>query len=222
MSTSQVLFDSIKEKLLQVKWSLVIMAVFCFSMAAYNYVTPAIGGVGMFMITPHDGLAGILSMLPWCSIVLGALTLIGSFISRSGWVLSWVEIVLSLVMFVFGFWELFFPYDISIYSQTMAFVGIFLAFFVMFIALDIDRRDAGHWFIELVVAAAVWIVSFVNIMNFAGEGASQGLTSLALFIAGWGFVYGAVALHGKGSIDEDIWAPVRGLLASRDKKAVSA
>lgn len=213
--------DCLKEQLLLVKWNLVIMAVFCFGMAAYNYVTPSWGGLGMFMITPHDGLAGILSMLPWCAIVLGVLTGIASFVSRSGWVLSWVEVLMSLFMFVFGFWELFFPYDISVYSQTWAFVGIFLAFFVMFIALHMDRVDAGRWFVELCVAAATWIVSFINIMNFAGEGAAQGLTSLTLFIAAWGFVYGAVALHGVGSIDESIWAPIRAL-RKKDKGAVAA
>ena len=213
--------DCLKEQLLLVKWNLVIMAVFCFGMAAYNYVTPSWGGLGMFMITPHDGLAGILSMLPWCAIVLGVLTGIASFVSRSGWVLSWVEVLMSLFMFVFGFWELFFPYDISVYSQTWAFVGIFLAFFVMFIALHMDRVDAGHWFVELCVAAATWSVSFINIMNFAGEGAAQGLTSLTLFIAAWGFVYGAVALHGVGSIDESIWAPIRAL-RKKDKGAAAA
>jgi len=214
--------DAIKEQLLLVKWNLVIMAAFCFGMAAYNYVTPSWGGLGMFMITPHDGLDGILAMLPWCGIALGVLTGIASFVSRSGWVLSWIEILMSLVMFVFGFWELFFPYDIGVYSQTWAFVGIFLAFFIMFIALHMDREGVGHWFVELCVAAATWIVSFINIMDFAGPAASQGLTSLTLFIAAWGFVYGAVALHGVGSLDESIWAPVRALRGRGKKRDAAA
>ncbi len=33
-------------------------------------------------------------------------------------------------------------------------------------------------------------------MNFAGEGASVALSCLELFLAGWGFVYGALVLSG--------------------------
>lgn len=188
--------ETTKKKLWDVKWNLVIMAAFCFAFAVYMYVTPEHGGEGMFMITPHDGLPGLLKMLPWCGIALGATGIIASFASRSTWVLSWVEPIMGLAMFVFGFWELFFPYDIKIFSQTWAFVGIFLAFYVMFVSMEMMRKGRGHWFVELVLAAAVWIVSFINIMNFAGEAATQALSSLTLFLAAWGFVYGAVILTG--------------------------
>ena len=67
--------DEIIKKLLDVKWNLVIMAAFCFLFAVYMYVTPVEGGLGMFMITPHNGLAGLLEMLPWIGIFLGAATL---------------------------------------------------------------------------------------------------------------------------------------------------
>lgn len=186
--------DEIIKKLLDVKWNLVIMAAFCFLFAVYMYVTPVEGGLGMFMITPHNGLAGLLEMLPWIGIFLGAATFIVSFVSKSTWVLGWTEPVLGALMFVVGFWELFFPYDIAVFSLTYAFVGIFLAFYVMFIALEMDRKGVGHWFMTLVLAAAIWAVSFYNMMNFAGEGASVALSCLELFLAGWGFVYGALVL----------------------------
>ena len=163
--------DEIIKKLLDVKWNLVIMAAFCFLFAVYMYVTPVEGGLGMFMITPHNGLAGLLEMLPSIGIFLGAATFIASFVSKSTWVLGWTEPVLGALMFVAGFWELFFPYDIAVFSLTYAFVGIFLAFYVMFIALEMDRKGVGHWFMTLVLAAAIWAVSFFNMMNFAGEGA---------------------------------------------------
>ena len=60
--------DEIIKKLLEVKWNLVIMAAFCFLFAVYMYVTPVEGGLGMFMITPHNGLTGLLEMLPWIGI----------------------------------------------------------------------------------------------------------------------------------------------------------
>lgn len=89
-----------------------------------------------------------------------------------------------------------FPYDIKVFSLAYSFVGIFLAFYVMFIALEIERKRAGNWIATLVLAAVIWVVSFFNMMNFAGEGGSVALTCLQFFLAGWGFVYGALALNG--------------------------
>lgn len=183
-------------KLRDIKWSQVLMAVFCFAFAAYVYVTPAWGGLGMFMITPRNGLDGILQMLPWIGIVLGALSFILSFVSRSTWVLGWTEPVLGALMFVAGFWELFFPYDIKVFSFTFAVLGIFLAFYVMFTALEMLRKDTGRWVVQLLLAAAVWAVSFFNMFNFAGEGNIVALSCLELFLAGWGFVYSAIVLTG--------------------------
>ena len=211
--------DTVSNKLWGVKWNLVIMAAFCFFYAVYVYVTPALGGEGTFMITPTAGLPGLLKQLPWIFLGLGATGIIATFASHAGWVLGWTELAVDLVMFVFGFWELFFPYDIQVFSQTFAFVGIFMAFYVMFISLHMDRIGKGRWFVELCVAAATWIVSFVNIMNFAGESAAQGLTSLTLFLAGWGFTYGAIILSGEGNIDDSIAAPARFF---RERKAAKA
>ena len=214
--------ESTVKKLWSVKWNLVIMAAFCFAYAVYIYVTPAAVGEGTFMITPTAGLPGLLKQLPWIFIGLGVLGIISSFASTSGWVLAWTEPVMGLAMFVFGFWELFFPYDISVFSKTYAFIGIFMAFYVMFVSLHMDRIGKGHWFVELCLAAVTWIVSFVNIMNFAGEHATQGLTSLTFFIAAWGFTYGAIILTGEGSLDESIASPVRFFRARKAAKAAKA
>ena len=60
-----------------------------------------------------------------------------------------------------------------------------------------DRKGVGHWFMTLVLAAAIWAVSFFNMMEtLRGEGASVALSFLELFLAGWGFVYGALVLSG--------------------------
>ncbi|MBE6469216.1 MAG: hypothetical protein E7001_04495 [Coriobacteriaceae bacterium] len=209
-------------KLGRVKWNLVIMAAFCLLYAAYIYVTPATGGEGTFMITPEEGLPGILAQLPWIGIFLGATGLIASFASTSGWVLSWTEPALAAVMFVAGFWELFFPYDIRVFSQTFAFIGIFLAFYVMFVSFEMERTGRGNWLVALALAAATWIVSFVNIMDFAGHAAAQGLASLTLYLAAFGFAYGAVSLSGVGSIEESIGAPRRFFASRRAAKAEAA
>ena len=190
------MMEAVAKRLWSVKWNLVVMAAFCFLFSVYMYVTPAEGGLGMFVITPHDGLDGLLGMLPWIGVFLGAITFICSFVSTSTWVLGWTEPALGAVMFVAGFWELFFPYDIKVFSFTWAVLGIFLAFYVMFIALEMMRKERGHWFVELVLAAVIWGVSFFNMMNFAGEGAQVALSCLELFLAGWGFVYGVVVLTG--------------------------
>lgn len=212
--------ESTIKKLWAVKWNLVIMAAFCFAYAVYVYVTPATGGEGMFPGTPIDGTEGLLDQLPWIFLLLGVLGIAASFASTSAWVLGWLEPILGLVMFIFGFWELFFPYDIAVFSKTFAFIGIFLSFYVMFIALHMDRVGSDRWIVELLVAAATWIVSFINLFNFAGEAASQGLTSLTLFLAAWGFTYGAIILSGKGSIDDSCRLPHR--KAKAEKKAVAA
>ena len=188
--------DLIVRRLLRVKWGLAVMAVFSLFLSFYVYVTPAQGGTGMFMITPTNGLEGTIEQLPWFLIVFGALAFIGSVVSKSTWVLGFVEPVMALIMFVVGFWELFFPYDFTVVSQTWAVVGVFLSFYVMFIALEIDRKRAGVWSAVLVLAAAIFIVSFVNLFNFAGDAGTQALSALELFLAGLGFLYGAVRLTG--------------------------
>lgn len=213
--------NDIFKKLHGVKWNLVLMAAFCALYAIYIYVTPAVGGEGTFMVTPVEGLDGLLKQIPWIAIVLGALSIILSFTSNAGWVLGWVEPIMGAVMFVFGFWELFFPYDIAVFSQTYCFLGVFMAFYVMFVALHMDRIGRGHWFIELCLAAATWIVSFVNIFNFAGESSAQGLASLTLYLAAFGFAYGAIILSGQGNIDDAACAPVR-FFAKRRAAKVAA
>ena len=75
--------DEIIKKLLDVKWNLVIMAAFCFLFAVYMYVTPVEGGLGMFMITPHNGLAGLLEMLPWIGVFCLQVH-VGAWLDRAG------------------------------------------------------------------------------------------------------------------------------------------
>lgn len=195
------MLDEVANGLLNARWNLILTAAFCFGMALYNFVTPAWGGLGLFMITPRDGLAGICSLMPWCAIALGAARTAGSCISRSGWVLSWCEIALSLVMLAFGLGELLFPSVTRGYAALWAVVGVFMAFELVLVALDMGRRGLGYWWAELAVAAAVWAVAFAGALGFAGAAGAQGTASLMLFVAGWGYVYGAVVLHGAGSAE---------------------
>lgn len=199
------LLDRIKQHLLHAKWNLIAMAAGCFAIAVYNFVVPAGGVLGV----AGSGLDGVVGMLPWFGIVIGALALIGSFVSRSTWVLSWTEVVLDAIMFVLGFWFLFFPSTMGPYDSVLAFVGVFAAVVLVCVAMEMDRHDAGRWGICLAVAAVVAVLAFALAMRFAGVSGAQGLVSLMLFIAGWGFVYGAVALQGVGSVEDSIQAPVR-------------
>ena len=188
--------DEIVKKLKGVKWSLVAMAAFCFGYAVYMYVTPVWGGLGLFMVTPRDGLDGLVALLPWIGIFLGATTLILSFASTSAWVLGWTEPVLGAGMLALGLWELYFPYNLVAFSQVYAVVGMFLAFYIVFVALEMARRGAGHWGVELALALVILCVSFYNLMGLGGAGAALPVSCLELFLAGWGFVYGALSLSG--------------------------
>lgn len=185
------LLERTKQHLLGAKWNLIVMAACCFALAVYNFVVPATGVLGI----ATSGLAGVIAALPWFGIFGGALAIVGSFVSRSVWVLSWTEVVLDLIMFVLGFWYLFFPSALGDYATVLTCVGLFIAFYLVCVSMEQDRTGAGLWPVCLVVAAVVGILAFALIMNFAGAVGAQGVVSLMLFIAGWGFVYGAVALQ---------------------------
>ena len=189
--------DIIVRRLLNVKWSLAVMAVFSFFLAFYVFMTAPQGGAGMFPFTPENGLPGTVEQLPAFLIVFGALSFIGSFVSKSTWVLGFVEPVMGLAMFLVGFWILFFPYGfIAAPAQTWGAVGVFLALYVLFISLEVDRKRAGLWPGELALAIAMLVVAFANLFGFGGNAGAQGLAALSLFMGGIGFLYGAVRLTG--------------------------
>ncbi|MDY2776845.1 MAG: hypothetical protein SOU51_00475 [Collinsella sp.] len=190
------MYQEIVRRLWEVKWSLVLMAAFCFAFAFYVYVTPVYGGLGMFPITPRDGAAGLLGILPWVGIFLGAVSIVASFASRSTWVLGWTEPAIGAFMLLVGFWSLFQPGVLSVFSRSYGAFGIFLAVYISLIALEMERKSVGHWWAELVVAAATWCISLLNLMDLAGADGYIGLTALTFAVAAWGFVYGALSLSG--------------------------
>lgn len=204
---TRTLLGKAGQKLLQAKWNLIVMAAFCFCMAAFNFVTAPQGGTGMFLITPTEGPAGTVPLIPWCAIAVGALSLVGSFVSRSAWVLSWTEVVAEALILLFGLGELVFP-TLGAYAEAWSFVGVVLAVLIALVAADMERKRVGSWVVELVVAAAVGVLALANALNAGGLGAAQGLTSLTLFVAAWGFVCGATALQGVGSVEDSIVAPL--------------
>ncbi|HJG31447.1 MAG TPA: hypothetical protein K8U80_08650 [Collinsella ihuae] len=205
------LLGRVKQHLLQTKWNLVVMAACCFIMAAYNFVVPASGVLGV----AGSGLDGVISALPVCGIVAGALSLVGSFASKSTWVLSWVEVAFEVAMFALGFWGLFFPTTMGDYAGVLAFAGVFAALYLVAVSLEMDRMGAGRWVVALCVAVVVAVLALALAMGFAGVSGAQGVASLMLFVAAWGFVYGAVSLQGVGSVEDSIAAPVR--LFGRDR-----
>lgn len=178
------------------KWSLVLMAVFCFAWAVFTFFTAPIGGQGLFMITPTNGPAGLVPLLSWCGVVMGAVTLLATFLSRPTWVIGWLEPVMGAIMLVWGLYGIFFPTSLGDFATTYSIAGIFLALYVFFIALEMWRKDEGQWLVELAVAGVVWVVSFVGLMKVGGPETQLAVAALALFVAAWGFVYGAVALAG--------------------------
>ena len=188
--------DIIARKLWNAKWGLWAMTLFSWVLAFYLFITPAQGGQSFFMVTPTNGIVGVLAQLPWFLIVFGALALIGSFVSRSTWVLGLVEPIMGAVLLVVGLWELSFPYDFVVSSQVWAFVGLFLGAYVAFVGLEIDRKLAGIWPAVLAIAACVVVVSLLNLFRVGGESMTQILSCLSLFLSGFGFLYGAVRLSG--------------------------
>lgn len=183
-------------KLARVKWSFVIMAVLCFFWAVYMYVTAPQGGAGGLLPTPVEGPAGLVGLLPWCGIVGGLLGFVGTVVSRSPWALGWVEPLVSIVMLLAGLWGIYSIPELGTFGQTYTLAGVFLALYVAVIALELYRRNASYWYVEMLVAAAVLAISLAGGVNMASDAALVGFYSLAFFVAAWGFVYGALKLGG--------------------------
>lgn len=189
----QELKELVVERLLGVKWNLVAMGAVSLVFAVVVFTAPA------------HRLAEPLSLLPWLGIALGALGLVGSFVSTSGWVLGWTEIVMALAMFLVGFWTLFFPVNpvtAATFSQVLGFAGIFLAFYVLFVALAMDRAGCGNWVVELIVGIVALVASLAGLLGVAGVDGVQAVAALPLYLAAFGFLYGAAALSGHGSIED--------------------
>lgn len=184
-------------RLWDVKWSLVAMAVFCFFMAFYVFVTPPQGGRGMFLITPTSGAEGLLAAVPWCGIVMGLLVFFGSLASKSPWVLGWTEPIVGIVMLLVGLWALNFPTSVAPFATTYGVMGIVVALYLLLVALDMYVRDAGQWLAVLAVAGATWVLGFLSLLGVAGFDGQLAIAALTFFVAAWGFVYGALELTKK-------------------------
>lgn len=183
----------------RVKWGLVVMAVACFAWAIYMFVTPPYGGAGFIMITPDNGPTGLVALLPWFAICAGALSAIGCLASRAAWALGWTEPALSVVMLLAGIWGIYSTPQLGSFNVAYTVAGIFLALYVAVVALELYRRGERFWYVELALAAAAWIVAMAGGFNNAADHLQVGYACLSFFIAGWGFVYGAIKLHGAES-----------------------
>lgn len=184
-------------RLADVKWGLVAMAACCFFMAFYVFVTPPQGGRGLFLITPLGGAEGLLSAVPWCAIVMGLAVFFGSIASRSPRTLGWAEPALGVAMLLAGLWALNFPVSLPAFAVTYGAMGIVAAFYLLLVALDMYVREAGQWLAVLAVAGATWVLAFMSMLGVAGLGGQLGVVALMLFVAAWGFVYGALELTQK-------------------------
>ena len=193
-------------KLKGAKWSLIVMAVFCFAWAAYTFVTAPFGGAGVFMITPEEGPAGLVAALPLCLILTGLVGFLGTVLSRTAWVLGWTEPIANIVLIAAGLWGLWGGASTLSFGAAYTVLGVYLALYIALVALELNRRGADRWYIELIVAAVAWAIVLVNGLNHAPVNELVPAASLALFIAAWGFVYGAIALNGTVQAEEE--APV--------------
>ena len=179
-----------------VKWGLVVMAVFCFAWSVYMYLTPPFGGAGILMITPENGPAGLVTLLPWCAIVVGAASALGTALSRGAWVLGWVEPLLSILALVGGVVGIYSSAQLGAFGTVYTIAGVYLAVYIVAIALEMYRRGENRWYVELALAVVVWIIAMAGGLNFAAEHTQVVFAALSFFIAAWGFVYGALKLHG--------------------------
>ena len=182
-------------KLSQAKLGLIVMAAFCFIWTVYMFVTPAVGGTGFFMITPENGPAGLAPQLAWGAVVAGLLASLATLSMRPSWVLGWVEPLLDIVMLLAGLWGIYSASQLGSFNAVYTVAGVFLALYLAAIAAELFRRGEALWFIELVVAGAVWVISMAGGLNMTSAAAQVPFVCLAFFIAGWGFVYGALKLH---------------------------
>lgn len=183
-------------KLKGAKWSLIVMAIFCFAWAAYTFVTAPFGGAGVFMITPEDGPAGLVAALPLCLIAIGLLSFLGTALSRTAWVLGWTEPIANVVLIAAGLWGLWGGASTLSFGVAYTALGVYLALYIALVALELNRRGAERWYMELIVAVVVWAITLISGLNHAPVNELVPAASLALFIAAWGFVYGAVMLAG--------------------------
>lgn len=178
-------YDAVFARLRGLKWGLAVLAAACFVLGCALFVSPAWG---------YADYARLQQVLSWFAIAAGALSLIGAFASGSEFVLTGAEPVMSGVLLLAGLATLLFPFAAFSFVPVCAALGIFLAFYILACALEMDRRGLGNWVAELIVALAVLIVSLANLFGVAGTAGMLGLSALEFYVAAWGFVYGAVVL----------------------------
>lgn len=194
---------AIASKLVTAKWSLIIMAALTFFWAVYLFVTAPEGGAGGLLPTPVEGPAGLVSVLPWWCIIAGCACAVASLASRAPRALGWVEPVFDIVLLLAGLWGIYSIPLLGSFSEVHTALGVFLALYLAVVALELYVRDERMWYVEMIVAAAVLAISLAGGVNFAVVSGQVGYFSLALFVAGWGFVYGAIKLGAKGASVSD-------------------
>lgn len=178
-------FDAMFDRMRGMTWSHVAMAAACFVLGAVLFVSPA---------WVHADFVRLQQALSWFGIAAGALSLIGAYASTTPVSLRGVEPVAGAVLLAVGLWTLNFPFAASSFTVTVSGLGVFLAFYIVLTALEMDRRGTGRWIAQLLCGLAVLAVSFANLFGLAGAAGMLVLSSLELYLAGWGFVYAAVAL----------------------------
>ncbi len=195
-------FKGFARKLSASKVGFILLAAFCFAWSVYMFVTPVMGGAGLFSITPTDGPAGLVALLPWCAVALGFITSLVTLAMRPAWVLGWIEPLFDVFMLLAGLWGIYSMSQLGSFSSVYLFAGVYLALYLAAIALELFRRGAQRWYIELALAAAVWVVSMAGGLNMAADAAQVGFACVAFFIAAWGFVYGAIKLYDGSAVEE--------------------
>lgn len=174
------------------KWGLVVMAIFCFAWAIYTFFTQPYGGNGFLMITPIDGPAGLVRILPVCMVAVGAVASVVTMISHVKWALGWFEPAMGFIMLLVGLVWMF--NGAGNFSQAFTLAGILLALYQMVAALELYRQDNRMWVVNLGLAVATWIIAMALGLNMAAPAALLPMAALEFFVAAVGFTVAAAQL----------------------------
>lgn len=184
-------FDLLFRRLRGLAWPHACMAAACFMLGCSLFVAP---------LWDYADAMGVMRILSFFCIGAGACSLIGAYASEAPWAMRCAEPVAGVILLACGLWTLNFPPSPSLLKTLLFTVGVFMAFYVLVTAAEMERRGAGRWLWQLVVSLVSLAVAFAGLFGLAGASGMLPLFALGQYVAAWGFVYAGVSL----SVEADV------------------